>query len=535
MLAVVAGTMTAAADDDEIILLSYIKSTGQQAFNTNYIHKSHTMVMMACEIEQDHQRNYEALFGARLSNFHNNALCFFSRFNGQDVPCYNRSGVETQGSGLPYNRYVEVVATGQMAAWGSDADGMLGSITTTGTADDGITPMLIFNLNTSNTPGGVQIDTSPSCVTLYEFKIYEGDYNLIHSFLPAKKNGVVGLYDRLTGSFSGSITDTPFLAGEETDVLYPVYVQYNEGGTVRAEFPAYSKESWGGFYVTQNEGYEIKSIEVKDAEGNNLEYTLAKQEGLEGVYFFQMPASKVTVNVVFQKPLEGDVNADTVVDIADVVKILSIMAEIGDDETDLMIQRLGMWYENNLKSAISEAEWAELAVKKAKPIGRLHVGIKYGIDGTNVAMSVAAKTKDKIFVSAIDCRPTREGNDWIVNFLKNAEVDDVVADGTSAQLLQDKLDEEKVGVELIRPTVREYCMAGAVFEQALESKTIEHEAQPSVDEVTAHCAKRLIGKQGGWGYKSLDEEHEIALLDSIVLAHWLCLNEKPKKAMKVWY
>lgn len=213
----------------------------------------------------------------------------------------------------------------------------------------------------------------------------------------------------------------------------------------------------------------------------------------------------------------------------------AVLAEIGDDETDFMIQRLGMWYENNLKSAISEAEWAELAVKKAKPIGRLHVGIKYGIDGTNVAMSVAAKTKDKIFVSAIDCRPTREGNDWIVNFLKNAEIDDVVADGTSAQLLQDKLDEEKAGVELIRPTVREYCMAGAVFEQALESKTIEHEAQPSVDEVTAHCAKRLIGKQGGWGYKSLDEEHEIALLDSIVLAHWLCLNEKPKKAMKVWY
>lgn len=213
----------------------------------------------------------------------------------------------------------------------------------------------------------------------------------------------------------------------------------------------------------------------------------------------------------------------------------AILAEIGDDETDFMIQRLGLWYENNLKSAINENEWAELAVKKAKPIGRLHVGIKYGIDGTNVAVSVAAKTKDKIFVSAIDCRPTREGNDWIVSFLKNAEVDDVVCDGTAAELLQDKLDEEKVNIDMIRPTVREYCNAGAVFEQALESKAIEHEAQPSVDEVTAHCAKRIIGKQGGWGYKSLDEDHEIALLDSIVLAHWLCLNEKPKKAMKVWY
>ena len=183
MLAVVAGTMTAMADDDEIILLSYIKSTGQQAFNTNYIHKASTMVAMSCMIEQNQQRNYEALFGARLTNYTSNALCFFSRFAGKDVPCYNRSGVETQGSGLPYNRYIEVVGMGQMAAWGTDDEGLLGSITTSGTADDGKTPMLIFDLNTATTPGGVQIDGSASCVTLYDFKIYEGETNLVHVFL----------------------------------------------------------------------------------------------------------------------------------------------------------------------------------------------------------------------------------------------------------------------------------------------------------------------------------------------------------------
>jgi hypothetical protein len=201
---------------------------------------------------------------------------------------------------------------------------------------------------------------------------------------------------------------------------------------------------------------------------------------------------------------------------------------------DFLIQRLGLWYENNLKSAISEAEWAELAVKKANPTGRLHVGIKYGKDGTNVAMAVAAKTdKGKVFVSAIDCRPIREGNDWIIGFLKNADFDDVCADGTAAQILQEKL--EDLDVDLIMPTVKEYCNASAIFEQAIESKTIEHEAQPSLDGAATHCDKRLIGTQGGWGYKSLDSEHEVALLDSIVLAHWLCMNEKPKKAMKVWY
>lgn len=50
--------------------------------------------------------------------------------------------------------------------------------------------------------------------------------------------------------------------------------------------------------------------------------------------------------------------------------------------------------------------------------GKLFVGIKYGHDGENVAMSVAVKTKEgKIFVESIDCRPTRAGNRWILENL----------------------------------------------------------------------------------------------------------------------
>ena len=312
--------------EDAIVVLDYIKSTGQQAFNTNYIHTSTTMVVMGCVIEQDHQRNYEALFGARLTNFHNNAFCFFSRFNGQDVPCYNRSGNEKTGSGLPYNRYVEVAAMGQMAAWGTEEEGMIGSVTTSGAADDGKTPMLIFNLNTATTPGDVKIDTSPCCMSLYEFTIYEGDYNLKHSFVPAKKNGVVGLYDRRTGKFGGSITSTPFVAGPEKHVLYPVRVTYTAGGEVKPDSYAVEEGSWGGFTITRNSGYGIQSISLKDNSGNDIEYSLAQEEGDKGLYFFVMPKGGANLNVVFKARPRGDVNGDMEVTVADFVAVLNAMA-----------------------------------------------------------------------------------------------------------------------------------------------------------------------------------------------------------------
>src|SRR5690606_25898679 len=63
----------------------------------------------------------------------------------------------------------------------------------------------------------------------------------------------------------------------------------------------------------------------------------------------------------------------------------TIRSEVGDDDIDFNVQRLGLWIRYNQKSAISENEWLALKVK-AKPVfrGPLYVGIKYGHDGVNV-------------------------------------------------------------------------------------------------------------------------------------------------------
>lgn len=106
----------------------------------------------------------------------------------------------------------------------------------------------------------------------------------------------------------------------------------------------------------------------------------------------------------------------------------SIRDEIGPDTDDFNIQRLGLWISYNQKSAITAEEWGRLAVKRLpKLTSKLYVGIKYGNDGANVAMSIAVKsTKNRVFIESIDCRSVRGGNQWILNFLKSASVEKFV-------------------------------------------------------------------------------------------------------------
>ena len=115
----------------------------------------------------------------------------------------------------------------------------------------------------------------------------------------------------------------------------------------------------------------------------------------------------------------------------------SIEDEIGPDEVDFNIQRLGLWVKYNQKSAITKAEWEKLIVPKMPKFNKsLFVGIKYGKDGTNVAMSVAVKTQEgKIFIEGIDCQPVRNGTGWIVDYLKRMQPKGIVIDGANGQQL----------------------------------------------------------------------------------------------------
>ncbi len=256
LMTTVTGTAQTTVEENDLDFLLSISSTGSQAFNTHYTHKANTRVEMDCEVTKNSQSNWEALFGARLSDFQHNAFCFFSRHwnqvsSPQDNPCFNRTGQEKNGTGFVYDERIKLVCEGQTAKWYRpfDPNTVVGSVTTTGTADDGKTPMLFFNLNTSSTEGGVQKDTSPSVMKLYGCKIYEGS-TLKCDFVPASYNGTIGLYDRVNHTFDSSITSTSFTS-VDADMAYDYYRALNtiEDGQSYRVFTMYNNQK---YYVTAN-------------------------------------------------------------------------------------------------------------------------------------------------------------------------------------------------------------------------------------------------------------------------------------------
>ena len=210
----------------------------------------------------------------------------------------------------------------------------------------------------------------------------------------------------------------------------------------------------------------------------------------------------------------------------------AVKAEVGPNELDFNIQRLGYWIRYNLKSAVSRAEWDELQCTEPPALrSSIFVGIKYSKTDT-VAVSIAVRAEDgRIFVEAIDCRPFRDGPDWILSFLKGIEYAAVVIDGASGQhLLKDAMRDARL-YRTTLPKVVEIIKANASFEERLAAKELCHMGQPSLTDSVTNCEKRTIGSNGGFGYKSINEAYDIALMDSMILAQWMC-GQKTKQTVK---
>lgn len=214
-----------------------------------------------------------------------------------------------------------------------------------------------------------------------------------------------------------------------------------------------------------------------------------------------------------------------------------VESELGDDEIDHNIQRLGYWTTFNQKSAITEKDWEKLKIDDTPNLtSKLFVGIKFGQNGNNISVSVAVKTLDnKIFIEVIDCQSVRNGTEWILEFLKKADIENVVIDGANGQeLLAQEMKKMKIKKPIL-PKVSEIITANMLWEQGIVQKNICHNNQPSLTAVVNNCEKRQIGSNGGFGYKALHEDRDISLMDSALLAHWICYTTKSKKKQKTRY
>lgn len=219
----------------------------------------------------------------------------------------------------------------------------------------------------------------------------------------------------------------------------------------------------------------------------------------------------------------------------------TIKDELGgeDDKVDDNIQRLGLWLTYSQKSAISRREWEEYKVNKPElktPV-RLFYGVKYAKVTANVSLSVAVKLPDsRIFVEAIDCRPVRDGNAWIIDYLRGAHAAKVIIDGAGNQdILASDMKDAGIKCKAVLPKLSEVIEANALFEKKLFEGSICHSGQPSLTQAVSNSEHRAIGSSGGYGYASLMEGIDITLLESITLAHWICSTSKEVKKQRICY
>ena len=335
------------------------------------------------------------------------------------------------------------------------------------------------------------------------------------------------------------------------------HIQVEGGGKV--EFR--TRTSKGGL----GEGFDLLVIdeaqEYQDDQESALKYVVSDSQNPQTI-FCGTPPTPVSSGTVFTKlrdnALSGNLSntgwAEWSVDemknpkdkewwyetnpsLGIILSERKILDEVGTDDIDFNIQRLGFWVRYSLKSAISQSLWDSLKADSLPTLkGKLYVGIKYGADNTNVAMSISCKTKDdKIFVETIDCQPVRNGVGWIIRFLESADIQNVVIDGINGQqILADKMKENKLKAPII-PTVKEVISANATFTLGLDTDKIRHCGQPSLRQAISNCEKRPIGSNGGFGYKSLNANIDISLLDSIILAYWSCEKTKERRKQVISY
>lgn len=211
----------------------------------------------------------------------------------------------------------------------------------------------------------------------------------------------------------------------------------------------------------------------------------------------------------------------------------NIVDELGttdDERIDFNIQRLGLWLRYSQASAISRTAWDAVKIDRMPALtGKLSVGIKYNVDGTTVTVAVSAKMADSgVFVEVYGRKPVRDGTGWILAFLSaiKGATGYVVIDGRNGtELLKKDMADSRLKPPIVASTAIA-IEANQGFETAIYKQEVKHMEQASLTAVVSNIEHRAIGSTGGFGYKVMQAELDVTLIEATALAHWGAVNYK---------
>lgn len=185
--------------------------------------------------------------------------------------------------------------------------------------------------------------------------------------------------------------------------------------------------------------------------------------------------------------------------------------------------------------ALDSAKWDACASEEAKPNGKTAYGIKFSIDGTEVALAGAVIGPDGISrISLIKRESTSKGIKWLADWLNQRAntASCVVIDGKNGvDVLCERIsDVWRYKDSVIRPTSNVIIAAAGLLTNEINEKTLTwYKLQEDLRDSAVNSIKRPIG--GGWGFGG---ENSLPI-EACSLALWGVKNSKrdPSKKMRI--
>lgn len=204
------------------------------------------------------------------------------------------------------------------------------------------------------------------------------------------------------------------------------------------------------------------------------------------------------------------------------------MKKLLGSEENFLREAYGIWDEILAETKpINYARWLGLAVTAdgVPDEGRKSFGVKFSVDGSEVALAVAIKpTEGPVHIEGIRSEPLGLGTAWLVDFLaeRAAETTQIVIDGKSGTgTLVNDLREAGVKNKklIIVPSLDQVITAHSTMKKAVDDGGASHIAQEELDKQVEATLKRKIGNNGGYGWQAPDGG-SVTLFEAATLAHW---------------
>lgn len=191
--------------------------------------------------------------------------------------------------------------------------------------------------------------------------------------------------------------------------------------------------------------------------------------------------------------------------------------------------------------AIADEQWTPLAVKEVHlpENPNLVYTVKFAPDGSAVSLAVGViMPNGKIHIEIINRKPMSAGTGWIVMWLmaeaRWRRANKIIIDGAAGtQLLVEELVRSvpKMSKRILTPNAREAGAAYADFYSGIENAQLTHYDQPVLNVSVRTVKKRSIGKDGMFGYASMNPDIQSDPTEAVALAYYGARRFKKDKTL----